>query len=765
MKDGAKVLLAHGDPEQYQRVVGTLRDAGYEAIPAPLNDGAIELARRERPDLILLGGAPGEIRSLGPVLKRDAVLADTLAVVLCEQEAVHGEHADMFDTWADGYIPGASSPRALVSCVSAYLRIKETEDRLRESERRLSTLMGNLPGMAYRCRNTGAWTMEFLSGGCRSLTGYGVEELTNDAVKAYGDLIHPEDRTGVWTAVQEAVDGNARFEIEYRIIRADGAERWVWERGAVIPAPVGDDAMVEGFITDITERKHGEEELRQSEARLETVFAALPVGVMIVNARTHVLKDANPAALRHMGADRDRVVGHVCHQRVCLAEEGACPVTDLNQTVDVSECVLVRGDGSHVPILKTVRPIRLADEDCLIETFIDISEKKRAEADRQRLEDQLRQAQKMESVGQLAGGVAHDFNNILQAVLTRVSFLLDGMPAHDERYEDLIGIQQGAERAATLVRQLLAFGRKQVLDMRETDLNELVGDFMIMLRRAIPESIEIDFISGHGLGLVRVDPLQIKQVLMNLCLNARDVMPDGGTITIETQNVLINGEYCRTHQWAKPGRYVLLTTSDTGCGMDEKTRQRVFDPFFTTKGVGKGMGLGLATVYGVVAQHKGMVQVYSEIGKGTLFKIYLPLVERRAAEVEKTVDARPRGGAETILLAEDDEMVRDLGVRVLARAGYRVLVAKDGEEAIELFSRQGGDVDLALLDVVMPRKGGRHVHDYIRSVRPGTRVLFSSGYSENAIHTRFVLDEGMTLIQKPYEPAALLRAVRAALDS
>jgi PAS domain S-box-containing protein len=394
----------------------------------------------------------------------------------------------------------------------------------------------------------------------------------------------------------------------------------------------------------------------------------------------------------------------------------------------------------------------------------DITDRKHAWEEREELEAQLRQAQKMEAVGQLAGGIAHDFNNLLQAILG-YGEMARGETEDGSPIRGFIGeVLKAGDRAKTLVSQLLAFSRRQVLEMEDLDLNEVIADLMKMIRRVIGEHLTLDILPGHDLGIVRVDRGQIGQILTNLCVNARDAMSEGGTIVIESENVRIDQEYCESHSWAKPGRYVLLSVTDSGCGMDKETLDRVFEPFFTTKGLGKGTGLGLSTVYGLVKQHEGHVDIYSEVEKGTRFKIYLPMIERSAAVIEDEIEGPIPVGTETILLAEDDEMVLKLSRSVLTHAGYTVFTAADGEQAMEVFDEHGDEIDLALLDVVMPKLGGRAVFEKIRAKRPELPVLFSSGYSMNAIHTNFVLDEGLTLIQKPYQRADLLRKVRETLD-
>ncbi len=381
------------------------------------------------------------------------------------------------------------------------------------------------------------------------------------------------------------------------------------------------------------------------------------------------------------------------------------------------------------------------------------------------LESALRQAHKMEAVGQLAGGVAHDFNNYLQAVRGFTELALEKMDKTHPVCNYLQEVSNATERARLLVSQLLAFSRRQLIKPESIDLNLLIASLLKMLDRLLGEHIRIDFIQGRHLGAVYADTGMMQQVLMNLCLNARDAMPDGGVLTIETENVFINGDYCATHPWAVPGRYVLMSVTDTGCGMPPEVLEKAFEPFFTTKPEGKGTGMGLATVYGIIKQHNGLVHCYSEVGKGTTFKVYLPMSERPAVHVESKIEGLPAGGTETILVAEDEDMVRTVAQKVLESAGYHVITAKDGAEAVDLIKANPESVDLLLLDVVMPRLGGRQAYEKIAAINPHIPVLFSSGYTENAVHTNFVIKEGVELLQKPYGAHQLLQTVRRILDT
>jgi signal transduction histidine kinase/CheY-like chemotaxis protein len=380
-------------------------------------------------------------------------------------------------------------------------------------------------------------------------------------------------------------------------------------------------------------------------------------------------------------------------------------------------------------------------------------------------EEQLRVAHRMESVGRLAGGIAHDFNNLLTVIINHTAFAAKDVGKEDPLQADLAEIGKAAERAGLLTRQLLAFSRKQVLKPQVLDLNKIVGGMEEMLRRLLGEDIDLAVVLAVGLGKVMADPGQIEQVVMNLAVNARDAMPDGGKLTIETAYVELDDAYSSQHVGMKPGPYVMLSVSDTGCGMDERTRARLFEPFFTTKQTGKGTGLGLATVYGIVKQSGGDIWVYSEPGHGTTFKVYLPheLSAKETGEraSQLTTDAV---GTETILVVEDEDAVRNLAKRILERAGYTVLTAANGGEALVICGKQQGSVGLVLTDVVMPGMNGKELADRLARLYPNLRVLYMSGYTDDAIVHRGVLAPGTHFIGKPFNAADLTRMVREVLD-
>ncbi|HQT97576.1 MAG TPA: PAS domain S-box protein [Thermodesulfobacteriota bacterium] len=381
------------------------------------------------------------------------------------------------------------------------------------------------------------------------------------------------------------------------------------------------------------------------------------------------------------------------------------------------------------------------------------------------LEKQVRMAQKMEAVGTLAGGIAHDFNNVLTVIIGFGEMLKRRIAGDPQAVSDLDQVLRSAERASVLTRQLLTFARRQIIDLGKLDRNQVVTDFELFLRKAMREDIEIKMLPTETPVTIRADRGQIEQILMNLSINGRDAMPAGGRLIIETEVISLEEGYLNQYPYMKAGRYAVLSVSDTGAGMDEKTRERVFEPFFTTKGPDKGTGLGLAVVYGIVKQHNGFIHLYSEPGKGSTFRVYFPAVDAPPDPRISAVHPVSLGGNETILLAEDEESVRNLMEQTLKSYGYRVLIARDGEEAVDLFHRRGKEIAIVLLDLVMPKMGGKRAYDEMILTAPGLKVLFLSGYSANAIHESFVLLPGFQFLQKPFGPDALARKVREVLDN
>ncbi|MBI4566540.1 MAG: response regulator [Planctomycetes bacterium] len=510
-------------------------------------------------------------------------------------------------------------------------------------------------------------------------------------------------------------------------------------------------------------RKKAEEAVRERESRLRRIVDSNIAGIFFWDLNGKVV-EANDAFLKMTGyTPEDLRAGRLDWKAMTppeYLERDARAVEELKTKGAVTpyEKEYLRKDGSPFPVLLGFAAFE-GGMDRGVGFVLDLSQRKN-------LEDQLRQAQRMEVVGRLAGGVAHDFNNLLTPILGLSDLILGQIKPDDPVRSDIEEIKKAGQRAARLTRQLLAFSRKQVLQPRVVDLNESVQEMQMLLGRLIGEDVTLSLqLSPEG-GRVKVDPGQMEQVIMNLAINARDAMPQGGKLTIETRRVFLDEEYAGRHVGVVPGYHVVLIVSDTGTGMDKETMGHLFEPFFTTKPQGKGTGLGLATVYGIIKQSGGHIWAYSEPKRGSTFKVYLP--EARDEKASRVVSTETRSyskASETILLLEDDDALRGFACRVLRMRGFTVLEAGSGEDAIKISITHPGPIDLLLTDIVMPEMNGPEVARQIRKVRKGIRVLYMSGYSENAIVHQGVLEPGTSLLEKPFSLQALARKVREVLDA
>ena len=566
------------------------------------------------------------------------------------------------------------------------------------------------------------------------------------------------------------VSGTVGEELAVEAMRA-GAHDYVLKDklGRLAPA-------VERELRECKERqarRKAEAELGESEQRFRRLSESGVIGIVTSDVTGRIL-DANDTYLKMIGYSRDELLAGTLMWTELTPPEfthlGIRAVEQLQASGAAApwEMESFRKDGSLVPILVGAA---LLDHPRTIAFTVDLSERKRAEEGRKRAEDalraseeQLRQAQKMEAVGRLAGGVAHDFNNLLSVVLSYCSFIQDELAANDPMRADLEEIRRAGQRAADLTRQLLAFSRQQVAEPRIISLNEVLAHMDKMLRRLVGEDIDVRMSHAADLGRAKADPGHVEQIIMNLVVNARDAMPEGGTLTIETANVELDESYTRDHLGARPGPHVMVAVSDTGIGMDKATQQRIFEPFFTTKEKGKGTGLGLSTVFGIVQQSGGSIWVYSELDKGTTFKVYLPRTDEVEHAVASTAQISTLRGSETILLVEDDDQVRVVARGILKRNGYCLLEARNGGEALLTCERHKGHIDLLLTDVVMPQMSGRELAERLLQIRPDLKVLYMSGYTDEAILHHRVLAPGVALLQKPLTPDTMLRKVRAVLD-
>jgi len=636
---------------------------------------------------------------------------------------------------------------------------------IKQQTDRLNTIVATVPGVVFEVSgrpNSADNRTNFVSEYIGPMLGYTVSEWLS-VPGFWLSIVHPDDRQRVGQeAAKDFAEGKSGGH-EFRWVGKDG--RIVWVRAHTI-AVRGDDGKtvgVRGVVTDITERKRSEEELSKSEERYRD---------LVENAHDIIYSQDLAGNYTSMNKAGAQITGYTHAEALalnitqtvapeCLATAREMLTAKLaGERVTAYEMDIIAKDGHRITVEANTK---LVYHDGVAVGIQGIA---RDVTERKLLEEQLRQSQKMEAIGQLAGGVAHDFNNLLTAINGYASLALqrleDGHPIRSYLEE----VKKAGDRAANLTRQLLAFGRKQILQPVAVNLNDVVTDMNKMLRRLIGEDIELSAKLDPALKRIKADPGQIEQVLVNLVVNARDAMPEGGKLTIETARIELDQEYANTHVGVAPGDYVMLAVSDTGTGMEEATQARIFDPFFTTKEKGKGTGLGLSTVYGIVKQSGGSIWVYSEPGHGTTFKVYLPQVAATPHKTETAVvELAPSGGMETILLVEDEDVVRGLAAKILEQSGYKVLAASRGAEAIQMCRQRTEPIHLLLTDVVMPETSGKEVADRMTELLPGLRVLYMSGYTDEAIVHHGVLDSNVEFIQKPFTPFALVRKVREVLDS
>jgi two-component system, cell cycle sensor histidine kinase and response regulator CckA len=519
-------------------------------------------------------------------------------------------------------------------------------------------------------------------------------------------------------------------------------------------------------VNDALTRSDERLALRRHQRLLRQIIDADPSLIFVKNWDGRFVL-VNQATADVYGTTVEELVGKADADFNPNAEEVAHFLRDDREVMSSGQPKFIAEEAVTNPQTKQTRwfqtikiPLRMPGEDAM--TLLGVATEI---TDRKLLEEQLMQSQKMEAVGQLAGGVAHDFNNILTAIVGYTDLLAAEFGADTRQLEDLEEIRKAARRAAALTRQLLSFSRKQVLEPRIVDINGVVMNLDKMLRSLMSENITLKMNLAEDLDAARVDPNQLEQVIMNLAINSRDAMPEGGTLTIETANAKLDDDYAARHISVIPGDYVMLAVSDTGSGMTDDVKARIFEPFFTTKPAGRGTGLGLSTVYGIVKQSGGNIWLYSEPDKGTTFKIYLPAVQALPEDVGKPAPAEaPRQGSGTVLLVEDDEQLRRLTHRALAAQGYVILEADRGRTALELSRRHKGPIDLLLTDVVMPDTNGRKLADTLRASRPGLRVLYMSGYPDGAIMDHGMLEPGVAYLAKPFTTEAITRKVREVLQ-
>ncbi len=670
------------------------------------------------------------------------------------------------------YVIVASSPiqieGELHGAVGVYTDItdrKRANEALRESEEKFRLTVESAPDLVTISTVEDGCYVYVNDGFCR-ITGYSREEAIGKTPFDLGLYVDPVDRKKFIDILKEKGSVDA-YELRFRV--KSGQVLDLLLSGRIFQ--YGKEDCLVAVTKDITQFKEAQRRILESEKRYRDLFNSVSDLIYTQDLEGRFLS-ANRAMTEIFDRDPAELVGRSTTDFM-KPELRPLFYTEYIETIKKQghyegvTSYLAR-DGRKVYIEYRSRLVTPGEGEPYI-TGIgrDVTERILAEKEIKKLNREMLQAQKMEAVGTLAGGIAHDFNNLLQGILGFTQMLLMERDGNDPDTAKLDQIEKAAYRASELTQQLLAFSRKVESNLRPVDLNQEVGQVRGLLERTIPKMIAIELHLEEHLNVIRADPAQLEQVIMNLGVNARDAMPDSGKLVFETENVTLDQEYCKAHLGARPGRYVLLSISDTGQGMDRETLEHIFEPFFTTKGVGSGTGLGLAMVYGIIKGHGGYIMCYSEPGEGTTFKIYLPVMEGDPARNETETNrnaAVPEGGSETILLVDDEEILRDIGKDILEKFGYTVLLAADGESALELYRENPEDISLVILDIVMPGMGGKECLEEILKVNPQAKVVMASGYSING-RVKEVLDGGArAFIKKPYELKRVLGEVRKVLD-
>ena len=710
-------------------------------------------------DVVLLDLSLPDSHGLETLDKIQAQAADVPIIVLTGLDD-EGMAVQAVRKGAQDYlIKGRSDGYGLVRAIQYAIERKQSEKAVRDSETRLRAIINTALDAVIGINAQGIiidWNPR-----AEVIFGWARGEALG---KKLADLIIPpryrqEHERGLQHFLRTGEGLALNRSIEVAGLRRDGTELPL--EISISPLKLGETYVFNAFLSDITERKRAEE----NRVRLASIVESSEDAI-ISKTLDGIVTSWNRGAERTFGYTADEAIGKpigfLIPQDRLDEESQIIKRVKQGEHVTNFETVRRRKDGKEINIALTISPIK--DGAGMIIGFSmivrDITEQKSLEA-------QLRQSQKMEGVGQLAGGIAHDFNNLLTVINSYSAMVLGELDFSNPFVRNGIEqIKEAGHRAALLTRQLLMFSRQQVLEPKVLDLNEIVSNIAKLLRRLIGEDITQVLCLHPALGRVKIDPGQMEQVIMNLAVNARDAMAGGGQLTIETENIELDNAYARKHARVQPGPYVMLAVSDTGCGMDADTQARIFEPFFTTKGPGKGTGLGLATVYGIVKQSGGNIWVYSELGKGTTLKIYFPRVEKTSElpEAGPAPAELPRG-SETVLLVEDEEMVRALAQAILERSGYTVLAAKNVTDALRFAEEGPHAIHLLLTDTIMPVMNGPELAKRFRAIRPETKILFMSGYTDNVISYTAALEPGTAFLQKPFTPQTLTHKVHEVLNA
>ncbi|MBI4682147.1 MAG: response regulator [Nitrospirae bacterium] len=753
-----KILVVEDEAIIARDLQWRLESMGYD-VPfiSASGEDAVMKAREMKPDLVLMDimllGEIDGIEAANQIRSEDDIPVMYLTSYADDELLERAKITQPF-----GYMIKPIGDRELFSAVELTLSKHRADKKLRENEKWLSTVLSSIGDAVITTDIKG--NIVFMNPAAEALTGWKIKDAGGKAIKEVFNIVN--EQTG--ETIKDPIEQVLRDKIVTTLadhtvlITKDGIKIPIDDSSAPIKDEKDNVTGVVLVFSDVTD-------LRRSEKFIKNILESVGEGFIVIDKEYRIIS-ANRAFCEYVKRPVEDITGKHCYEvshyvnKPCYEKGEECPVRHTFETGKPHTVIHTHYDNDGKPSYVEIRSYAMKNESgetiSVIELINDITERKK-------LESQLRQAQKMEAVGLLAGGVSHDFNNILTAIVGYGNLLKMKMREDDPLRHNVTQILASVDRGANLTHSLLAFSRKQVMNPRPVNFNTIVESVYKLLKRLIGEDIELKTLLTSEDVTVMADSGQIEQVLMNLATNARDAMPGGGRLTIETERTELSGEYVIGHGFGVTGPYVQISVTDNGTGMDEATRAKLFEPFFSTKEVGKGTGLGLAMIYGIIKQHNGYVNVYSEPGEGTTFKIYLPVIAAKIEEPGQSEIISSVGGTETILIAEDDDAARELTVTVLKEFGYTVIEAKDGEEAVEKFMANKNRIALLILDVIMPKKSGPEAYNEIKKAMPGIKAVFISGYTTDAIHKKRLLEEDINFVSKPFSPQVILNKIREVL--
>jgi len=768
------VLTKHGDIIKKYPALKKKGDALYGETYVPgVREGGAWLWGIAKP----LYGSDGEITGAIESIRDITDLHETSALMEKQKEELQAVNDELTSAME-------SLKRANSDLLDTRGELLKTNELLQYSEEKFSKAFKGSP-MVISLSTLADGRYIDVSDSFYEETGYSRDEVIGHTAFDLDIWADTSDRDRIISGMKEK--GRVR-ELEIRFRRKGGNIRTKLFSADIVTI-AGEPCMI-AINADITERKRNEEIIRKQKVELESVNRELveanellllseekfaktvhlgPVIITLTSLDDGKYVEVSDYFLRLTGYSREEVIGHTSIELNIWADssdrENVIELLKRDGVVREHEIKFSSREGEIYIMRYSAEVITVAGVPHLVSVAVDITERRRAEEEKRKIEQQLAHSQKMETVGRLAGGIAHDFNNLLTAIMGNVELAMLKLGEESPAYPNLETVKKASESAADLTGRILTFSRKQEIEQKVVDLNEMIEHMRRMLERLIGEDIELKTVPGAGEALILADPGHIEQILVNLSVNARDAMPDGGALTLETGSVSLDEHYCREHAYALPGDYVMLSVNDTGTGMSDQVKEHLFEPFFTTKPAGKGTGLGLSMVYGAVKQNRGTIEVYSVEGTGTSFKIYFPVASERAGEGFETCgDDAANGGCETVLLVEDSPLVLDFAVTVLEQAGYNVINASTGEDALEKCGFQGGGIDLLITDVILPGINGKNLADEIQKGKPEVKVIFTSGYTGDFVASREIGRGGINFIGKPYSSHSLLKKVREVLD-